>query len=85
MRTKINAKKVLRKALTVLLRAIAIFFGFPLLIHLHKYTIPDLIRSGSPLGSILLIASVMIPMLLDSMIDREDKASQTLATNERGN
>lgn len=85
MRTKINAKRVLRKCLTVLLRAIIIFFGFPLVIHLHKHIIPDLIRSGSPIGSILLIASVMIPMILDSMIDRDDKSSQLLTTNERGN
>jgi len=77
-------KRVLHKTLTVLLRAIIIFFGFPLLIHLHKYTIPDLMRSGSPLGSILLIASVMIPMILASMIDRDDKSNQTLTTHERG-
>ena len=82
---RLNAKRALRKCLTVLLRAIIIFFGFPLVIHLHKHIIPDLIRNGSPLGSILLIASVMIPMILASMIDREDKANQTLATNERGN
>lgn len=78
-------KRVLRKALTVLLRAIIIFFGFPLVIHLHKHIIPDLIRNGSPLGSILLIASVMIPMILDSLIDREDKSNRALTTNERGN
>ena len=78
-------KRVRHKALAVLLRAIIIFFGFPLLIHLHKYTIPDLMRRGSPLGSILLIASVMIPMILASMIDRDDKSNQTLTTNERGN
>ena len=82
---RLNAKRVLRKCLTVLLRAIIIFFGFPLVIHLHKHIIPGLIRNGSPLGSILLIASVMIPMILNSMIDREDNTSQTLTTNERGN
>ena len=64
-------KRMMRKALTVLVRAVIIFFGLPLLIHLHKYTIPDLIRSGSPLGSILLIASVLLPMILASMIDRQ--------------
>lgn len=80
-----TCKRVLHKCLTALLRAIIIFFGFPLVIHLHKYTIPDLMRSGSPLGSILLIASVMIPMILASMIDRDDKSNQLLTTNERGN
>jgi hypothetical protein len=73
-------KRMLRKALTALLRAIIIFFGFPLLIHLHKYTIPNLIRSGSPLGSILLITSVMTPMILTSAIDR-----QSSQTNEKRN
>ena len=78
-------KQMLRKALTALLRAIIIFFGFPLLIHLHKYTIPELMRNGSPLGSILLITSVILPMILDSMINRDDKSNQLLTTNERGN
>ena len=77
--------RMLRKSLTALLRAISIFFGFPLVIHLHKHIIPDLIRNGSPLGSILLIASVMILMILDSLIDREDKSNRVLTTNERGN
>lgn len=30
-------------------------------------------------------ASVILPMALDSVIDRDDKSNQTLTTNERGN
>lgn len=85
MRTKINAKRVLRKCLTVLLRAIIIFFGFPLLIHFYKHALPDLIRSNSALGHSILFASVILPMILDSMIARDDKSNQLLTTNESGN
>ena len=78
-------KRVLHKTLTVLLRAIIIFFGFPLLVHFYKHTLPDLIRSNSALGHSILFASVILPMILDSMIDRDDTSNQTLTTNERGN
>lgn len=80
MRMKINVKHVLRKALTVLLRAIAIFFGLPLLVHFYNHVLPDLIRSNSALGNSILFASVILPMILNSMIDR-----QSSQTNERGN
>ena len=80
-----NVKQVLRKALTVLLKAFVIFFGFPLLVHFYKHTLPDLIRSNSALGHSILFASVILPMILDSMIDRDDKSNQVLTTNERGN
>ena len=82
---RINTKKVLRKTLTVLLRVIAIFFGLPLLAHFYKHTLPELIRSNSALGHSILFASVILPMILDSMIDRDDKSNQLLTTNERGN
>ena len=78
-------KRVLRKTLTVLLRAIAIFLGLPLLAHFYKHTLPDLIRSNSALGHSILFASVLLPMILDSMIDRDDKSNQLLTTDERGN
>lgn len=78
-------KRVLRRALTVLLRSLAIFFGLPLLAHFYKYTLPDLIRSNSVLGNSILFASVILPMILDSMIDRDDESNQLLTTNERGN
>lgn len=78
-------KRVLHKALTVLLRAIVIFFGFPLVIHLHKRIIPDLMRSNSALANSILFASVILPMAFNSMIDRDDTSNQTLTTNERGN
>lgn len=78
-------KRVLRKCLTVLLRAIAIFFGLPLVAHFYKHTLPDLIRSNSALGHSILFASVLLPMILDSMIDRDDNSNQLLTTNERGN
>lgn len=77
---RLNVKQVLRKALTVLLRATIIFFGFPLLIHFYKHTLPELIRSNSALGHSILFASVLLSMILDSMIDR-----QSVPTNERGN
>lgn len=77
-------KRVLRKTLTVLLRALAIFFGLPLLAHFYKYTLPDLIRSNSALGHSILFASVILPMILDSMIDRDSEANESLALNEGG-
>ena len=82
---RLNVKQVLRKCLTVLLRAIVIFLGLPLLAHFYKHTLPELIRSNSALGHSILFASVILPMALDSVIDRDDKSNQTLTTNERGN
>lgn len=82
---RLNVKQILHKTLTVLLRAVVIFFGFPLLVHFYKHTLPDLIRSNSALGHSILFASVILPMALDSMIDRDDKSNQLLTTNERGN
>ena len=80
-----NVKQILHKTLTVLLRAVVVFFGFPLLVHFYKHTLPDLIRSNSALGHSILFASVILPMILDSMIDRDDTSNQLLTTNERGN
>lgn len=82
---RLNVKQILHKTLTVLLRAVVIFFGFPLLVHFYKRTLPDLIRSNSALGHSILFASVILPMILDSMIDRDDTSNQLLTTNERGN
>ena len=82
---RINTKKVLRKCLTVLLRVVAIFFGLPLLAHFYKHTLPELIRSNAALGHSILFASVLLPMILDSMIERDDNSNQLLTTNERGN
>lgn len=82
---RLNVKQILHKTLTVLLRAVVIFFGFPLLVHFYKHTLPDLIRSNSALGHSILFASVILPMILDSMIDRDDTSNQLLTTNERGN
>ena len=82
---RLNVKQILHKTLTVLLRAVVIFFGFPLLVHFYKHALPDLIRSNSALGHSILFASVILPMALDSMIDRDDKSNQLLTTNERGN
>ena len=82
---RLNVKQILHKTLTVLLRAVVICFGFPLLVHFYKHTLPDLIRSNSALGHSILFASVILPMILDSMIDRDDTSNQLLTTNERGN
>lgn len=82
---RLSVKQILHKTLTVLLRAVVIFFGFPLLVHFYKHTLPDLIRSNSALGHSILFASVILPMILDSMIDRDDTSNQLLTTNERGN
>lgn len=84
-----NVKQVLCKALTVLLRATIIFFGFPPLIHFYKHTLPDLMRSNPTLANSILFASVLLLMILNlmilnSMIDRDDNSNQVL-TNERGN
>ena len=74
-----------RKVLTVLLRAVIIFFGLPLVLHFYKYTLPDLVKNGSPINTLILFIFIFGPMFLDSLIDRESEQSQLSTTNERGN
>ena len=66
---RINVKRLISKTSTALLRVIVIFFGFPLIMHFYKNVLPDLLRSGSSIGGIVLFTSVLLPMILDSTID----------------
>ena len=73
------------KVLTVLVRAILMFFGIPLVFYFSYNILPDLVKNTSPMNTLILFILVFGPMILDSMIDRDDKSNQTLTTNERGN
>ena len=73
------------KVLTVLVRAILMFFGIPLVFYFSYNILPDLVKNTSPMNTLILFILVFGPMALDSMIDRDDKSNQTLTTNERGN
>lgn len=73
------------KVLTVLVRAILMFFGIPLVFYFSYNILPDLVKNTSPMNTLILFILVFGPMILDSMIDRDDKSNQLLTTNERGN
>lgn len=73
------------KVLTVLVRAILMFFGIPLVFYFAYNILPDLVKNTSPMNTLILFILVFGPMILDSMIDRDDKSNQTLTTNEKRN
>lgn len=73
------------KVLTVLVRAILMFFGIPLVFYFSYNILPDLVKNGSPTNTLILFIFVFGPMILDSLIDRESEQSQLSTTNERGN
>lgn len=73
------------KVLTVLVRAILMFFGILLVFYFSYNILPDLVKNTSPMNTLILFILVFGPMILDSMIDRDDKSNQTLTTNEKRN
>lgn len=73
------------KVLTVLVRAILMFFGIPLVFYFSYNILPDLVKNTLPMNTLILFILVFGPMILDSMIDRDDKSNQTLTTNEKRN
>ena len=73
------------KVLTVLVRAILMFFGIPLVFYFSYNILPDLVKNTSPMNTLILFILVFGPMILDSMIARDDKSNQTLTTNEKRN
>ena len=73
------------KVLTVLVRAILMFFGIPLVFYFSYNILPDLVKNTSPMNTLILFILVFGPMILDSMIDRDDKSNQALTTNEKRN
>ena len=73
-------KRMMRKALTVLVRAVIIFFGLPLFIHFYKYGLPNLMKNEPVLGGTLMLASVFIPMFIEAYENQKNDAN-----NERGN
>ena len=73
------------KVLTVLVRAILMFFGIPLVFYFSYNILPDLVKNTLPMNTLILFILVFGPMILDSTIDRDDKSNQTLTTNEKRN
>jgi hypothetical protein len=82
---RINVRQVSLKVLTALLRLTLVFVGMPLIFYFYTRVIPDLMKSESLWAPVAIFAAMILPMALDSMIDRDDKSNQTLTTNERGN
>ena len=82
---RINVRQVSLKVLTALLKLALAFVGIPLIFYFYTRVIPDLMKSESLWAPVAIFAAMILPMALDSMIDRDDKSNQTLTTNERGN
>ena len=82
---RINVRQVSLKVLTALLRLTLAFVGIPLIFYFYTRVIPDLMKSESLWTPVVIFAAMVLPMALDSMIDREDNTSQLLTTNEKRN
>lgn len=82
---RINVRQVSLKVLTALLRLTLAFVGIPLIFYFYTRVIPDLMKSESLCAPVAIFAAMLLPMILDSMIDRDDESNQVLTTNERGN
>jgi hypothetical protein len=82
---RINVRQVSLKVLTALLRLTLAFVGIPLIFYFYTRVIPDLMKSESLWAPVAIFAAMILPMALDSMIDRDDKSNQTLTTNEKRN
>lgn len=82
---RINIRQVSLKVLTALLRLTLAFVGIPLIFYFYTRVIPDLMKSESLWAPVAIFAAMILPMALDSMIDRDDKSNQTLTTNEKRN
>ena len=80
---RINVRQVSLKVLTALLRLTLAFVGMPLIFYFYTRVIPDLMKSESLWTPVAIFAAMILPMALDSMIDRDDKSNQTLTTNEK--
>ena len=82
---RINVRQVSLKVLTALLRLTLAFVGMPLIFYFYTRVIPDLMKSESLWAPVAIFAAMILPMALDSMIDRKDNTSQLLTTNEKRN
>lgn len=82
---RINVRQVSLKVLTALLRLTLAFVGTPLIFYFYTRVIPDLMKSESLWAPVAIFAAMILPMALNSMIDRDDKSNQTLTTNEKRN
>ena len=82
---RINVRHVSLKVLTALLRLTLAFVGIPLIFYFYTRVVPDLMKSESLWALVAIFAAMILPMILSSMIDRDDNANQLLTTNERGN
>ena len=76
---RINVRRASLKILTVLVRAVIIFFGLSLFIHFYKYDLPNLMKNEPMRGGALMLASVFIPMFLEAY-----KNQKNAANKERG-
>lgn len=82
---RISVRQVSLKVLTALLRLTLAFVGIPLIFYFYTRVIPDLMTRESLWAPVAIFASMLLSMILDSMIDRDDTSNQLLTTNERGN
>ena len=81
---RINVRQVSLKVLTALLKLILAFFGIPLIFYFYTRVVPDLMKSESLWAPVAILAAMILPMILDSMIDRDDESNQSLTHGEGG-
>lgn len=81
---RINVRRVSLKVLTALLKLILAFIGIPLIFYFYTYVIHDLTKSDSLWAPVAILAAMLLPMILDSMIARDDESNQSLTYDEGG-
>ena len=81
---RINVRQVSLKVLTALLRLTLAFVGIPLIFYFYTRVILDLMKSESLWAPVAIFAAMILPMALDSMIDRDSEANESLALDEGG-
>ena len=79
-----NIRRVSLKVLTALLKLILAFIGIPLIFYFYTRVVPDLAKSESLWAPVAILAAMLLPMILDSMIARDDESNESLTNNERG-
>lgn len=81
---RMNVRRVSLKVLTALLKLILAFIAIPLIFYFYTYVIHDLTKSESLWAPAAILAAMLLPMILDSMIARDDESNQSLTYGEGG-
>ena len=81
---RVNVRRISLKVLTALLKLILAFIGIPLIFYFYTDVMLDLAKSESLWAPVAILAAMVLPMILDSMIARDSEANESLALNEGG-